>query len=92
MAVRDTVQLGGVSRDSTGFGAMEEGLISRSQRAGEGSGAGGQAGPRSTRPGRLLFLRSTLGHSFMFMLSEHLLRAKPPEAQPARSGSDSKPR
>ena len=29
---RDTVQLGGVSRDSTGFGAMEEGLISSGGR------------------------------------------------------------
>ena len=26
--IRDTVELGGVSRDSTWFGAMEEGLIS----------------------------------------------------------------
>ena len=30
--VRDTMELGEVSRDSTGFAAMEEGLISRSGR------------------------------------------------------------
>ena len=28
LRIRDTVELGGASRDSTGYGAMEEGLIS----------------------------------------------------------------
>lgn len=64
-------------------------IVSRAGRGqGRGQAQGDRQGPGAPGQGSL-FLCSTLGHSFMFMLSEHLLCAKPADPA-ARSGSDSK--